>query len=63
VSKVAPAGRPVAERVTVPPVLTGEAVTVKLIQFPAVTVWFPGIVNTGGVKDCRLIVRLAETLA
>jgi len=37
-SKVAPVGKPVTERVTTPPILTAVAVTVKLIQVPAVTV-------------------------
>ena len=46
---VAPVGRPVAARMTVPPVLTDVAVTVKLIHAPVVTVWFLGMVNVGGV--------------
>ncbi len=37
-SKVAPVGKPVAERATVPPVFAEVAVTVKLIQVPVVTV-------------------------
>jgi hypothetical protein len=62
-SKAEPTGKPVAERITVPPVLTGVAVTVKLIHVPAVTIWFPGTVNVGGIKARTLTVMLAETLA
>jgi hypothetical protein len=54
-SKLAPAGRPVAETTTAPPVLTDVAVTVKLIHVPATTVWFAGIASVGGrlVKTVR----------
>src|SRR2546427_4644404 len=62
-SKAAPAGRPVAESVMAPPMLTDVAVTVKLIHVPAVTVWFPGTVSVGGIKASTLRVMLAEVLA
>jgi hypothetical protein len=45
------------------PKLTDAAVTVKLIQVPAVTVWFPGTVNVGRISACALTVTLAEMLA
>jgi len=37
-SKVAPVGKPAAERATIPPVFAEVAVTVKLTQVPVVTV-------------------------
>jgi hypothetical protein len=45
---------------TVPPVLTDEPVTLKLIHVPAVTVWVPGTVRVGGrlektVTDLELV--------
>jgi len=58
----APAGSPVAERLTVPPVFKETAVTVKLIHVPATMVWFPGRDNAGGTSACTLTILLAAML-
>ena len=58
----APAGSPVAERLTVPPMFEDTAVTVKLIHVPATMVWFPGTDNVGGTRACTLTVLLVEML-
>jgi hypothetical protein len=39
------------------------AVMVKLIQVPAVTVWFPGTVSVGAISTCTLTILLAWMLA
>jgi hypothetical protein len=59
----APTGTPVAERVMVPPMFKDAAVMVKLIQVPAVTVWFPGTVSMGAIRACTLTILIAAMLA
>lgn len=59
----APAGKPVAERLTAPPMFAEAAVMVKLIHVVAVMVWFPGIVSVGGISTCALTILLAVMLA
>jgi hypothetical protein len=60
--KSAPVGRPTVERMTEPPELADVAETVKLIQLPAMTVWFPGRVSMGGMSAWTFTMMLFETI-
>jgi hypothetical protein len=46
-----------------PPMFKDAAVMVKLIQVPAVTVWFPGTVSVGGSSTCTLTILVTATVA